>query len=977
MNVLKRFSLMPAILSFAAVIVLLFLELDAKYEPEPLLSILNTLFTGILPICAVIMTFRIYLKIDLPSALLMSCGILVFGIGSVAATYMRFLPNGANMEATMNNVSALIASIFLLTGTIVGTKKGKLYKYRERNVIITTIGITALMAGLILIIYYGIIPPFYEQIGPTLTRQIILGMAITFFFTSAILMCKLYLMQRKDYFLWYGAALFMLTAGLIAMIIQPYAGSPIRWVGRADQYLGGIYFIICITSLRKETEAKGPNYEIAYDFFIDAEQVYRNLAESSSDAILSVDEDFRIFFSNSAATTLFGLTRDNIRGASFLDMLCNSEDREKIKKGVKRFIQSGTCDLQGETLEMEAVSREGRTFPIELSVTIRKLDSGIASTYIIRDITFRKLAQMKAAELAESLQKQLEFEQTVMKLAQDFINTPVESMDQSIQDALRMIAGYVHGERASIFHYDWEKEKIVSNIIWELNPSGHAFMSGQEMDASDVESIVACFKENEHMELVDFNNLPDSNLLKSHVIKAGFRSLISYKLLDVDKEIGALTVSTFSTEKAWSDTEKTMLRLFAELLSNALARKIRIEALIESRERNKLLLDSTSDGILMLDREGRILQINTMLAERYGESPEKIVGRCWLEFMNEKNRDVFERRRQKVEAVFESGLPIKFEDYFDSMTFFNHYYPVFKDGTVSAAALFSTNISDRIRVQAEARKTSEYLSKMRVQTEFFTNISHELKTPLSIILIQLELLKLYRLDERKVNEYIAAATQNAYRLTRLVVNLLDITKLDAGYMKANLAYTDIVPMIKEITESVNDYALEKSIRLNFETKSIGYFMAVDRDKLERILLNLLSNAVKHTQRGGSINVSMRGRSNSVLISVADTGEGIPKEKQGIIFDRFAQVDTSLTRKTEGSGIGLALAKSLVELLKGRIWVESEPGKGSTFFIELPVQEIDEKMKVMQIEGYDLSRRVEMEFSDIFIDVPQHGDIPKV
>ncbi len=965
MALLKRLSLMPAVLSFPAVIVLLFLELKVGYEPEPLLSILNALFTGVLPLCAVIMTYRIYLKINLPSTLLLNCGLLVFGMGTTAAGFMEHMANGLNLSTTIHNVSALIASIFLLTGTMLGTKKGKLYKYREINIILTTVGIVALMAGVIMIIYFGLLPPFYAQIGATLTRQIILGMAITFFFTSAVLMSKLYLMQRKDYFLWYAAALFMLTAGLIAMVIQPDPESPIRWIARADQYLGGVYFIICILSLRKQTELHGPNYEIANDFFIDAEQVYRSLAESSSDAIVSVDENFKIFYSNSAASTLFGLTKDNIRGTSFLDMLGNELERERIREIVRAFVQSGTHDLQGETLEMEALSHEGRTFPIELSVTIRKLESGIASTYIIRDITFRRLAQQKAAELAGSLRKQLEFEQTVMKLAQDFINAPIERMDQSIRDALRLIAGYVQADQVYMYHYDWQKERLSSVVAWDDKPDQNGYAKEEQLPAAEVQKIIQLFKNDEYMEYADLLGLPEDSLDRLQIPRDGSGAVIVFKLSFEGKVNGTFAVSTLSKERVWSDSEKTMMRLFAELLSNALARKVRMEALNESEERNKLLLDSTSDGIMMLDRNGTILNINKSFAKRYRNRMEKIIGRKWTEYIPEKEyADLYDQRRRRFISVFETGKAATFDDNKDGKTFHNRFYPVFKDGVVTAVTLFSTDISDRIRAQEEIHKTAEYLSRMRIQTEFFTNISHELKTPLSIILIQLELLKLYRLDEAKVNEYVAAATQNAYRLTRLVMNLLDITKLDAGYMKAALAYTDIVPVIREITGSVGDYARDKEIHLQFETKSIGYVMATDRDKLERIMMNLLSNAVKHTKGGGRIHVCLKGKPDGVHISVADTGEGIPKEKLGIIFDRFAQVDTSLTRKTEGSGIGLALTKSLVELLKGRIWVESAPGKGSTFHIELPAQKIDEGQTMVQVEGYDLEKRVQMEFSDV-------------
>lgn len=211
--------------------------------------------------------------------------------------------------------------------------------------------------------------------------------------------------------------------------------------------------------------------------------------------------------------------------------------------------------------------------------------------------------------------------------------------------------------------------------------------------------------------------------------------------------------------------------------------------------------------------------------------------------------------------------------------------------------------------------------------------------------------------------------QNCYRLLRLVNNLIDITKIDSGYLVINEINCNIVSLIEDITLSVADYIENKGLSVVFDTDIEEKIIACDPEKMERIMLNLLSNAVKFTLRGGSIFVNVENGTESICIRVKDTGKGIPKEKLESIFERFVQVDKSLTRENEGSGIGLSLVKALVELHGGTISVNSKEGYGSEFIIHIPCKLVDDgeinyrsyedTMKKSYIE------KVNLEFSDIY------------
>ncbi len=182
--------------------------------------------------------------------------------------------------------------------------------------------------------------------------------------------------------------------------------------------------------------------------------------------------------------------------------------------------------------------------------------------------------------------------------------------------------------------------------------------------------------------------------------------------------------------------------------------------------------------------------------------------------------------------------------------------------------------------------------------------------------------------------------RNANRLLRLINQLLDLSKLEAGGMKLEASKQNIVPFVKGVAQSFESSAGKRGIALTVEVEADEIEMYFDRDKLEKILVNMLSNAFKFTEEGGAVSVTVGRIADSLNskaeISVRDTGLGIPSDQIDKVFDRFYQVDASQTREQEGSGIGLALTKELVELHHGTIAVTSEVGKGTTFVVTLPL-----------------------------------------
>lgn len=277
---------------------------------------------------------------------------------------------------------------------------------------------------------------------------------------------------------------------------------------------------------------------------------------------------------------------------------------------------------------------------------------------------------------------------------------------------------------------------------------------------------------------------------------------------------------------------------------------------------------------------------------------------------------------------------------------------------------FNNMISENKRLLEEAVQYD------RLKTEFVANMSHELKTPLNIIFSTAQLFSLYIDKENlansdKLSKYTGTIKQNCYRLLRLVNNLIDITKIDSGFMELNLKNQNIVEVVEEITLSTVEYVQSMSRTIIFDTNREEKIMAFDEEKIERILLNLISNATKFTRPGDVIEVGVYDEGNYVVISVKDTGIGIPDDKITEIFQRFKQVDYLLNRNHEGSGIGLSIVKSLVEMHKGKIDVKSKQGEGTEFIVSLPFRIVSNKVKQESKRDLTNIEKIQIEFSDIY------------
>ncbi|WP_050606952.1 ATP-binding protein [Clostridium niameyense] len=270
-------------------------------------------------------------------------------------------------------------------------------------------------------------------------------------------------------------------------------------------------------------------------------------------------------------------------------------------------------------------------------------------------------------------------------------------------------------------------------------------------------------------------------------------------------------------------------------------------------------------------------------------------------------------------------------------------------------------------ITEELKNNMELKKITKLKDEFFTVVSHELRTPLTIIYSSLQLAyDIYNKEiTPNIDKILKRINQNEARLLKLINNILDISKAEAGFLTLDNSKFDIVHETENMVNSVISYADMKNIKLIFDTSEEEAEVILDKEKYERILLNLLSNAIKFTPKNKSIYVKLVIYKDNFKLIVQDEGIGIPEDKIYAIFDRFIQINSSLSRCAEGTGIGLALVKKIVECMHGKIRVYSNIEKGTIFevYLKRSLKDCNKINKNTVIQN-DIKSKINIEFSDI-------------
>lgn len=395
------------------------------------------------------------------------------------------------------------------------------------------------------------------------------------------------------------------------------------------------------------------------------------------------------------------------------------------------------------------------------------------------------------------------------------------------------------------------------------------------------------------------------------------------------------------------------------------------EKLMINKKKLSGITDNITELIATIDLDGRIEYVNSAGLKILNTTLEEIKGVRYEEFLDSKIvflREFIKAKNEESALVvhnihYKDSEPIEVESIARKI--------LDEDKNIKGYIIVSRSTKMKKEYERIRHKYEEIKEYDKIRTEFFANISHEVRTPINIIYSTIQLLNKEKNNgsEAIANYYIKyekTISQNCLRILRLLNNIIDLSRYDAGFFKPYFKNYDIVSVVEDTAMSTLPFCKNKDINLMFDTDIEELFVKLDVTQMERVILNLVANAVKFTPRGGDIAVLLSVNKYFVDIRIKDSGPGIEKEMQEFIFERFVQTDKSLKRNQEGSGIGLAIVKSIVNLHEGIVKVEASDELGTTILVRIPNITMEgECEENNMIEGSSLNEKAEIEFSDIY------------
>ena len=410
------------------------------------------------------------------------------------------------------------------------------------------------------------------------------------------------------------------------------------------------------------------------------------------------------------------------------------------------------------------------------------------------------------------------------------------------------------------------------------------------------------------------------------------RQMVGLPLLSRDRSIGMIVVFRAAVNVAFTVGEQALVESFASQAAIAVQNARLYDAALQEQQRLNAIIEQSADGVMILDRRWRITSFNRAMELLTGWPREEALGRPCAEVLgihNEQDVNIcltncpLQRLPRATHPMAEGRIETRDgrERYVSS-----RYSPTYGPDDEFLGAI------------ANVRDITAQVLEEQQQATFVSVISHELKTPVSIIKGYAGTLRRpdAKWDEATLRDGLLVIEEEADRLTALIGNLLDVSRLQAGGLRLQLGSVDLPALAARVVQGIASTAPDT---FEFQLRFPPSFPPVhaDEDRIRMVLSNLLSNAVKYSPQGGLVRVGGWTEGDQALVYVSDNGAGIAPEDQARVFERFFRVDNSLGRQTQGAGLGLFLAREIVEAHGGQLRVESQPGRGSRFIFTLPLE----------------------------------------
>ena len=612
----------------------------------------------------------------------------------------------------------------------------------------------------------------------------------------------------------------------------------------------------------------------------ESESLKNAVLESSLDPIVAVNHEGLITEFNPAAEKTFGYKRAQVLGQKPDAVLFPPAGAGGESDRVERNVSAGEGSMLGRRTEVVAMRANGERFPAEMAMTINRPDGQPVFTFFLRDISDQKRAE-RAVRDSEALYHSL-----------------VESLPMNVfrKD---MQGRFTFANRLFCETLDASPEQVIGKSDFDFYK--HDLAEKYRQDDKQV------LGSGQVLETVEAHQKPDGGKLYVQVLKTPVRD-------GKGRLVG--TQAMF-----WDVT----------------ARRRAEDALRESEQRLQSILDNATAVIYVKSVEGRYVLVNRSFESLFHVNRHEIVGKTDFDMFPKELADVFRANDQQVLAA---GAALQFEEAApqdDGLhTFLSTKFLLYDaNGIPHALCGISTDITERKRAENELHKAKDAAEAAnRAKSIFLANMSHEIRTPMNGIIGMTELV----LDTPLTGEqrdYLSMVKESADSLLAVINDVLDFSKVEAGKLDLELVAFGLRDSLGDAMKSMAFRAHDKELELACRVEPRVPDMVVgDPGRLRQVLVNLVGNAVKFTNAGEVlVEVAAGSRTDrevELQFCISDTGIGIPADKRELIFGAFEQADSSTTRRFGGTGLGLSISSKLVELMGGRIWVESEEGRGSRF-----------------------------------------------
>lgn len=643
-------------------------------------------------------------------------------------------------------------------------------------------------------------------------------------------------------------------------------------------------------------------------------QGYRDLINGMSETVWIISLEGNLIDVNTTAVEVMGYTKEEL-----LAIGLEGIDDQLGKAEIRNLVNTMEVNRK-QSFQTVHITKSGQRIPVEINSSLVNYRGEIAILSVARNITVRK--------------KREDIQQFLYKVSQ--LSIPASSLNEYLTHIHQLLKEIIYAENFFVALYDPATQKYTL-----------PYYADQHDDYTSDKPLELKFTLTDYVRQSGKASRITPGIeqelkkeLQLEIIGEPSAVWMGAPLRDSESRdvTGVLVLQHYEDENAYSEEDLHTLEIIASNIGIFIERMKALVKIQISDLRFKSVLNSTTDLVQVVDQQGKLVFVNKAFLAVFGVSEAEILGKPLNAFMSEEDARMCASTNQM--ALQASGV-VRNEEALGGKIFETLKFPVDLGYGETGVGAFIRDITDKKRMLHDLLDAKEKAEESdRLKSAFLANMSHEIRTPMNGILGFTDLLSEQSIGAAEREEFIRIIKKSGQRMLNTVNDIIEISKIETGQVSLQKAKVDINKEMEDIYAFFLPEAEAKGLRMffEFEPSAQGLVLETDLVKLNSILTNLIKNAIKYTEKG-SIRIGFNRKDEcEILFFVEDTGIGIPLHRQEAVFDRFIQADMGDTRAYQGSGLGLSIAKSYVEMLGGKMSLESAPGKGSRFSFTLPCEE---------------------------------------